>query len=108
MRPAICVAGVAAWSCRPRAGVANAADGPPSSPALLLTTLAAVPAVTAEGGDGDHQDTVSICHFDTNRDGDGQAISNAGCVSAPRPEPEKKVPIGHATSSDNPADVSVT
>jgi hypothetical protein len=31
--------------------------------AALLLALAIVPAVTAQGGDGDHQDTVRICHF---------------------------------------------
>ena len=35
--------------------------------ALLIASLAAVPAVTAQGGDGDHQDTVGICHFDANK-----------------------------------------
>ena len=32
--------------------------------ALLIASLAAVPAVTAQGGDGDHQDTVTVCHFE--------------------------------------------
>ena len=30
---------------------------------ILLAALAVVPAVTAQGGDGDHQDTVDLCHF---------------------------------------------
>ena len=61
------VASVSAWSRRPRAGVANGARWPYVAAALLIASLAAVPAVTAQGGDGDHQDTVGICHFDANK-----------------------------------------
>ena len=112
--------------------------------------LAGVPAVLAQGGDRDHQDTVNLCHglgggqyeaqqaletdfygpdqqghgahdadivppfmIEDPRPGDpssfpgrnwskqGQAILNADCATpGPPPEPERKVRICHATSSD--------